>query len=345
MILHLTDLSGDPLHRQICQQLTAKILSGHFPQGAVLQAAHIFAKEQKVSISTVERAYEELKREGLITFGNDKPIVINTPKPERKRAFALQAKLAGGDESRRLFEELVMAQEIQASLLPKSLPSNSRLQVGAYAEASRPIGGDFYDYFPIDDDRFGIVIADACGNGLPAAMLISQIQAIVKNEVLHRSSIRQTMSNLNHHVREYSTGRHFVSMFYGVFDHRTGMFEFANAGHHPPVLLRKEGRIEFLKTTAPALNIMPRFDSQMQTAKIKRGDNLLFYTDGVTETMNCAREEYGEPRLLDAFIRHRRSSAHEIVRSIVEDFTSFQSPALAQDDRTLLVFKLSDDSL
>jgi sigma-B regulation protein RsbU (phosphoserine phosphatase) len=324
--------------------LTTKILSGYFPEGGVLQPVHIFAKEQKVSLSTVERAYEELKKEGLITFGNDRPIVVNTPSLKRKQAFALQTKFAGSDENRRLHEELVMAQEIQASLLPKSLPSNSRLQVAAYAEASRPIGGDFYDYLPIDDDRFGIIIADACGSGLPAAMLISQIQAIVKNEVLHRSSIRQTMSNLNHHVRQYGTGRHFVSMFYGVFDDRTGMFEFANAGHHPPMLLRKEGRIEFLKTTAPALNLMPRFDGQMQTAKIERGDNVLFYTDGVTETMNCAREEYGEHRLADAFIRHRHTSAHEIVRSIVEEFTSFQSPALAPDDRTLLVFKLSEDS-
>jgi sigma-B regulation protein RsbU (phosphoserine phosphatase) len=343
MLLHLTDFSDEPLHGQICQQLAARILAGDLRQGAALKPAFVFAREQRVSVSTVERAYRELASGGLISYGNGGEIIVKPLSLTQKKSLAIQQLLAEAQESRWLEEELVMAQKIQASLLPQSLPDNTRFQVAAHAEASRPIGGDFYDHLPIDEDRFGLIIADACGKGLPAAMLISQIQAIVKNEVHHGSSIRQTMQNLNRHVRRYGSSRRFVTMFYGSFDDRAGILEFANAGHHPPILLRKNGEVEFLKTTGPALNIIPDSDYQIQAVRIKPGDAVLFYTDGVTETMNGAREEFGEQRLLDLFIRHRRRSAQDIIRSIIDELSSFCGSAVLPDDRTLMVMKVLED--
>lgn len=341
MMIHLTDFSAEPLHRQICRQLTAGILSGQIASGTSLQPPPAFAKEHKVSMSTVERAYQELKREGWITLGSAQSIIVNRVDPQRRQAMAEQQVPAVTPNHGSLVDELTAAHSIQAGLLPKSLPNTGHFQVAAHAESSLPIGGDFYDCLPIDEHRHALVIADACGKGLPAALLISQIQAIVKNEVQHRSSIAQTMKNLNQHVRRHSTGRHFVSLFYGVYDQHSGVLEFANAGHHPPVLLRQDGEPVLLRTTGPALSLMPAFDDHTETVQLAQNESVLFYTDGIIETMNSAREEFGEQRLLDLFIRNHAKNADAIIRRILEALRMFQASQPVQDDRTVMILKRS----
>jgi len=342
MLLNISEFSCDPPHRQIAEQLLDRILAGDLAQGAMLQSPQKLARTQRLSVNTVLRAYDDLARKGLITNSGSE-VSVNSLSPTQKQTLFLQRKLADAEEGRWLEQELITARKIQFGLLPSTLPFNDRLQVAAHFEPSHIISGDFYDCIPIDDHRFGIVIADACGKGLPAALLISQIQAILKSEVRHGLSIHETISNLNHHVKCYAAANHFVTLFYGVFDQDSGTLEYANAGHNHPVLVRDDGRIEFLKTTGPALGIMLSFGFQIQIARLNAGDNILFYTDGITETMNAARDEFGDQRLPDLIVQHRRRDAREIVRCIVEDLNSFQSPASPQDDRTLLLLKLSGE--
>jgi len=342
MLLHISEFSGDPPHRQISEQLLDRILAGDLAQGTALQSPQKFARTQRLSVNTVLRAYDDLARKGLITNSGSE-ICVNSLSPAQKQALSLQRKLADAEEGRRLEQELITARKIQFGLLPATLPFNDRLQVAAHFEPSHIISGDFYDCIPIDDHRLGIVIADACGKGLPAALLISQIQAILKSEVRHGLSIHETISNLNHHVKCYAAANHFVTLFYGIVDHDNGTLEYANAGHNLPMLVRDDGRIEFLKTTGPALGIMSPCKYQIQTARVNAGDNVLFYTDGITETMNAVREEFGEQRLADLIVRHRRRDAREVVRSVVEELSSFQSSASMQDDKTLLLLKLVDE--
>ncbi len=340
MLLNITDLSGEPLHRQISQQLVAKILTGDIEQGRALKSEPLFAREQRVSVNTVERAYAELAREGLITYRNGQGAFVNPLSTEQRQALAMQQLLVDAQERRRMEDELRLAEQIQAGLLPKTLPQNARLQMAASCEPARVIGGDFYDYLPIDAHRFALVIADACGKGMPAAMVISPLQAIIKSEVSHGSSIRQTMLHLNQYVKRFASTKSFATLFYGIFDERTGSFEFANAGHHPPMLAREDGRVELLKTTGPALGLLAEADHQIAAAKLNAGDSLLFYTDGVTETMNRMRDEFGEPRLQDLLVRHRRRRAGELIRLIIEDLNAFRDSALLQDDRTMMVMKI-----
>jgi sigma-B regulation protein RsbU (phosphoserine phosphatase) len=305
----------------------------------------------------VQRAYEELVREGLIVSRNGKGFIVAPLTREQKQAIA-QHRLLGKksslnvleafsrqfiavfEQKRQMDEELLMAQQIQAGLSPKVLPDNDHLQLAAHSEPSRTVGGDFYDCLPINEHRFGLVIADACGKGVPAAMLISQIQAIVKNEAGHGSSIRRTMINLNHHVMRHTSAKNFATLVYGIFDRRTGIFEFANAGHFYPILARKDGRVEYLKTTGPALGVLAETDYQIETVKCRTGDCLLFYTDGVTETMNGAGEEFGEQRLQETLLRHRGCGAQDIIQAIVAALKSYCSLEHAQDDRTLMVLKV-----
>lgn len=340
MLLHITEFSGEPLHYQISQQLLAGILAGSLQAGAELQPARSLARKHRVSVNNVEQAYQDLAREGLLSYESNQRVLVNALSPAQKQKLVLQNFFADAQERQRLEEELSLARNIQAGLLPKTLPHNARLQMAASCESARAIGGDFYDYLPLDTHRFALVIADACGKGMPAAMVISPLQAIIKSETSHGSSIGQIMPNLNQYVKRFASTKSFATLVYGVFDDRTGSFEFANAGHHPPMLVRQNGQIEFLKTTGPALGLLADADHQITTIKLNTGDCLLFYTDGVTETMNPAREEYDEQRLLDLLVRYRELGAQEIIDHITEGLNTFRAAALLQDDRTMMVLKV-----
>ena len=344
MLLHLTEFSGDPLRHQISQQLLAGILAGALQAGTALQPARALARKHRVSVNNVEQAYQDLAREGLLSYESEQRVLVNALSPAQKQKLVLQNFFADAQERQRMEEELSMARNIQAGLLPKMLPNNARLQMAASCESARAIGGDFYDYLPLDAQRFALVIADACGKGMPAAMVISPLQAILKSEVSHGSTIGQIMPNLNQYVKRFASTRSFATLVYGVFDGHTGNFEFANAGHLPPILVRANGRLEFLKTTGPALGLLAEAQHQIASVQLRPGDALLFYTDGVTETMNASRDEYGEQRLQNLLVRRRQYGAQEIVDCIIGDLNAFRVATLLQDDCTMMVLKMRADA-
>ncbi|MFC1554320.1 SpoIIE family protein phosphatase, partial [candidate division KSB1 bacterium] len=246
-------------------------------------------------------------------------------------------------EKRRMTEEMSLAHQIQRDLLPRELPDNGTYELAAYSKPSRTVGGDFYDYLPIDENHFGLVIADACGKGMPAAMMISQIQAILKSEVSHGNSIHQTIVNLNKHIKEYSSAQNFTTLFYGVFDKNSGILKYTNAGHNYPILIRNNGNVELLLTTGPALGIVSDSDFSMESVKLEEGDCLLMYTDGVTETMNEQKNEFGEKRLQDSILNNPELSADEIIKTVIDEIDRFYPSKELQDDRTLMILKIKRD--
>jgi len=301
----------------------------------------------------VEKAYWELAREGLVASKDGTAFVVVALSPEQKqellhrrllRRDARQSAQALAPQSaaavqNHFEEELHRAQQLQNGLLPKTLPDNAAVQVAAHTSPAHFIGGDFYDCIPLDAHRFALVIADACGKGLAAALLISQIQAILKNAVEQGFAIGQIMKSLNHHVHAYSA-RNFVTLFYGIFDQHTGILKFANAGHHPPLLVRAAGKIELLGTTGPALGVLAETEHQPKSIATASGDCTLFYTDGVTETMNAAREEFGEHRLLAGLFQRREHPAQQIVQQLMAELREFEAPEAFPDDKTLMAFKM-----
>ncbi len=244
-------------------------------------------------------------------------------------------------EKRRMDEELNMARQIQADLLPKELPDNEHFSLAVYSKPSRTIGGDFYDFIPIDENRFGLIIADGCGKGLPAAMLISQIQAMMKSEINNGNDIQQILENVNKMVVRYTPRDKFVTLFYGVYDQSNNQFEFATAGHNYPIWLRGNGKCDTLAKGGPALGLIEEAKYKIETVNLSVNDVILFYTDGVTETMDNAKEQYGENRLYDLLAQSRHLPAQEIVDSILDDLNNFNNDEALQDDRTILVLKIS----
>ncbi len=244
-------------------------------------------------------------------------------------------------EKRRMDEEMNMARQIQADLLPKELPDNQHFSLAAYSMPSRTIGGDFYDFIPIDENRFGIIIADGCGKGLPAAMLISQIQAMMKSEINNGNDIQQILENVNKMVVRYTPKDKFVTLFYGVYDQSNNQFQYATAGHNYPIWLRNHGNCDTLAKGGPALGLIEKAKYKTGTVNLSADDMILFYTDGVTETMDSAKEQYGENRLNDLLAQSRHLSAPKIVDGILDDLNDFNNDEALQDDRTILVLKVS----
>jgi phosphoserine phosphatase RsbU/P len=242
-------------------------------------------------------------------------------------------------EKRRIDEEMVMARQIQANLLPKELPDNNSFSIAAYSMPSRIVGGDFYDYIPIDDNRFGIVIADACGKGMPAAMLISQIQAMIKSEINHGNDIQETLQHLNQQVVSYTPKDRFVTLFYGIFNLKTNEFEYATAGHEYPIIIPENGKLKKLQAGGPALGIIENASFVTEKIKLHQGESIVFYTDGVTESMNDKKEIYGFERLCELLVKKKSDPADSIIRTILFDLDKFNAGENGVDDRTVLVLK------
>ena len=247
-------------------------------------------------------------------------------------------------EKRRMDEELNMARQIQADLQPKELPDNNHFSLAAYSKPSQTIGGDFYDFIPINENRFGLIIADGCGKGLPAAMLISQIQAMMKSEINNGNDLQQILENVNKMVVRYTPKDKFVTLFYGVYDQSNNQFEFATAGHNYPIWLRGNGKCNTLSQGGPALGLIDKAKYKTGTVNLSANDMVLFYTDGVTETMDNFKEQYGEERLNDLLAQNHHLSAQEIIDAILDDLNDFNNDEAPQDDRTILVLKIKNSN-
>lgn len=369
MLFNLTSLSDEPVHRQLARQLLEKILADSSYDGSELPRPRMLASEQHVSVNTIERAYQTLEQEGLIAANGGTRYYIPRFTPEeketiRRRYFGqmsplniieslsqqlisvfdteklrqiLEAVLA---QHRRIDEELKMARQIQASLLPKSLPANGRISAAAYSRPSRTVGGDFYDYLSLDEQRIAFVIADACGKGLPAAMLIAQIQAMIKSELNNGNTIETVLVHLNRQLIDFTPRNKFVTLFLGILDKHSGTLQYAGAGHNHPLLIASSGSITALDAGGPGLGITSGAVYSTGTIALQPGDVLFLYTDGITETMNGYREEYGEQRLQDLLLRRHNGNPEDLIAAVIEDLETFYDGEILPDDRTMLVLKM-----
>ncbi|MFH1313180.1 MAG: SpoIIE family protein phosphatase [Candidatus Eisenbacteria bacterium] len=244
-------------------------------------------------------------------------------------------------EKRRMEDELRIAQKIQANLLREGRALQGGFDITTSSTSSHTVVGDFYDYFPIGETRLGLVIADTCGKGIPAAILISQIQTIVKGDIGNGNTIRQTMSDLDGRLARDGSDGSFTTLFYGIIDRARGKLEFANAGHVSPLLVRRNGEIIVLKTTGPVLGAAGDLDRRAESIDIREGDSILLYTDGVTRSVASNGKPYGELRLKDLLIRNRHLDPGEIIQVIKNDLHTFSPGELPDDDRTLLLVRVN----
>lgn len=236
--------------------------------------------------------------------------------------------------------ELKHARKIQADLSPKKPLDDNNIRINAFINPSRVVCGDFYDYFKINDNKYGLVIADASGKGMPAAILISQIQAILKSELDSGTSIESVIDKMNKHLVANSNARNFTSIFYGIYDVSNKKIEYVNAGHNCPILVLSDGSFKLLKTTCPALGLLKDLNILTSTLSVQSESILMCYTDGVTETMNKVEEQFGEGRLIELIINNRNLDPDNIIELVETGLNNFRSKKFIKDDRTIVVAKI-----
>jgi len=243
-------------------------------------------------------------------------------------------------EKQRLSEEMNMARQIQLDLLPKSPPVSDTIHISACSHPSRTIGGDFYDFIPRRDGSVGMVIADASGKGLPAALMVTQIQAILRSEIGNSNDISLIMQNINQYVFEMTSAEKFATLFYGEFNPKSREFKYSNAGHNYPILVRADGSYEFLSAGGLLIGAFQGIKYEDESVKMGEDDLMFFYTDGLSEAMNENGEEYGEQRIIDYVTRNRHLTPDKISEGILADKKGFDSTDPPRDDTTLIVLKV-----
>ncbi len=246
----------------------------------------------------------------------------------------------------RIESELQVANKIQSSMLPRTFPPYpdiANLELYAMMEPAREVGGDFYDFFPMDDKRrFCFCIGDVSGKGIPAALFMVITRTILKNQVLQGSALDEVFYRANNLLCSDNVEDMFVTVFMGIIDTKTGELEYVNAGHNPPMLARNGEQYAFLDVKRNlVLGGMEEFPFQAQRILFAPGDMLFIYTDGLNEAMNSRGEQLGDERMFAAANKTRGLPAAAVVESMQTAVASFVEDTPASDDLTMLVLTLN----
>lgn len=244
-------------------------------------------------------------------------------------------------KSARIESELTLANDIQAHMLPTifpPFPDQNEVDLYATMHPAKEVGGDFYDFFQIDDKHIAFVIADVSGKGVPAALVMVITKTLIKNEVSMGLSPAEAFTKVNHMLCEGNDNNMFVTAWLGVLDTETGVLTYANAGHNPPLIRQGDGVFAFLKSR-PGLVLagMDGLRYRQYELQMQPGDRIFLYTDGITEAMNPSKELYGNDRLLAYLNAHGRESLQDVLSGLTADIHAFADTEEQSDDMTMLL--------
>ena len=243
----------------------------------------------------------------------------------------------------RIDQEMRIIGEIQQSLLPQKLPEIDTLELAAHYRTAQQAGGDYYDVFPVDKDKWGLLVADVSGHGTPAAVLMAITHVLAHTRPQEHCTPGKILSYVNHHLaRRYSADQGaFVTAFLGVYDPIDRTLSYANAGHPPPRVKRcSDGTLFHLDAVGELpMGIIPDVQYSEGTAEFVAGDQVIFYTDGITETFSPNGEMFGVERL-DQAVESCALSAEALLRALLGEVDRFAGGRVLQDDRTLIVGKI-----
>jgi serine phosphatase RsbU (regulator of sigma subunit) len=242
-------------------------------------------------------------------------------------------------EKKKLEEQMQIAKDVQSSLLPVQPPEIDGYDIAGVCIPTYEIGGDYYDYIKLDDNNLAIVIADVSGDGIPAALIMASFRAMLRNQLKINNEPTEIMNLLNQQIPEVSRKRDFITAFYGKLNFKENTFTFTNCGHNPPLLLRANGESILLEQGGPSLNIIKDAKFNFNTVYLASGDQIIFYTDGVTEIFGNDLKEYGFERLQKVILESVNISADELINNIIKSTKNFSSTKLYRDDFTLVVLK------
>jgi sigma-B regulation protein RsbU (phosphoserine phosphatase) len=238
----------------------------------------------------------------------------------------------------RLETEVQLARQIQKTFLPEALPSHPHWQMSARWRTARQVGGDFYDVIQFPNDRLGIFIADVADKGMPAALFMALTRTLVRAAVKETSSPAEALRRVNELLVPDTKQGMFVTVVYAVLDQTTGEFTYANAGHNPPLWVRRDS-VERLTRTGIALGASEDAHMTERTIQLAEGESLLLYTDGLTEAFNLEGDMFGEERLLRALGWQVSVSADDMIKMVESALDDFAGDAPPSDDLTMLAVR------
>jgi len=237
--------------------------------------------------------------------------------------------------------EIAEAKAIQEKLLPREIPQLPGYEIASAWQSARLVGGDYFDILPLDEKMLGLCIADVAGKGMPAALLMSNLQAAVRG-LSSLSIVPHLLCNrLNSIVYQNTDSDRFITFFYAQLEGPTRRLAYVNAGHNPPFVVRSDGSHERLRDGGPVLGVFDKRHYEMGSAELFPGDRMILFTDGVTEACSPDGEEFGEARLLRLLEDHRKLSADELQAKILTAVAEF-SGGRWQDDATLVVLAVGE---
>ena len=243
-------------------------------------------------------------------------------------------------EKERISMELGMATAIQASQLPHlfpAFPDRREFDIYASMTPAREVGGDFYDFFLIDDDHIGLVMADVAGKGVPAALFMMVSRILIRNRIQSGESPATALANVNSQLMESNEAELFVTVWLAVLEISTGKGVVSNAGHEHPVLRRKNGQYELVKYRhSPAVAVLPDIQFEEHTFELQPGDSIFVYTDGVAEAVDAENHLFGTERMLEMLNREADASPEKILQNTLEGIREFVQDTEQFDDITMM---------
>lgn len=236
-------------------------------------------------------------------------------------------------------EELRLAYEIQMTLLPKAPPEIPGYELAGKSIPAQTVGGDYFDFIPTHDNNLALCVADVSGKGLPASLLMANVQATLRGQTPWSSSVQACLERSNKLLCESIRRGTFVTLFYGILNPQEHQFLYANAGHNRPLLLRNGKEPTELSSGGLVLGVLPSYSYTETSVDLHPSDVLLLYSDGITEAMNSAREQFGEDRLAALLETHGHLSAQALIDQIVLAVQQHSGNAPQTDDMTLLAVR------
>ncbi len=244
-----------------------------------------------------------------------------------------------GEAAARIDKELEYAKQIQLSALPSNFPDTEDYGIYAQMIAAKEVGGDFYDFYSLDDNTVLFLAADVSGKGIPAAMFMMTAKTIIRDLAERGLPVDEIFTLANEKLCENNESGMFVTAWMGKIDLSTGALSFANAGHNPPVIVHADGKCEYLKSrTGFVLAGMEGMKYRANEMTLNKGDRIFIYTDGVTEATDVNEFLYGEDRLLSYIEKNKEMKAEKLLSGLKEDIDLFAGDAPQFDDITMLVF-------
>ncbi len=240
----------------------------------------------------------------------------------------------------RMERDLALARSIQIGLLPERPPQLEGFDIAVSHRPSLEVGGDYYDFIALAPNTTLAVVADVEGKGVGSAMVMANLQATLHALVAHLHSLERLVESLNDMILTDTRGQKYMTMFVALLDQPHRTLHYVNAGHVPPAVVRANGDVEYLREGGMVVGLFPSVKFERGHVRLGPGDTVVACTDGITEAMNAADDEFGSQRLVDMVSRERTKPAADIVKSVLTEVDLFSKGGTHEDDRVILVMKV-----